>query len=145
MSWCSEWIRDWLRNGPRTQLELARIAGIDAGSVSRWLNGQSLPDSEVLKRFHGRLPDAEFANLLVAWLQDQLDDSLLPLVKITPAEGLDPDAGYRIKDPAKGEFHRFGAELREKLEFFGLLSIHNPAIRKILDVCYEAAIGRERA
>lgn len=136
MSWCSEWIRNWLRNGPRTQLEFARLAGVDAGSISRWLSGQSRPDGEILARFAGRLPDAEMGELVAAWVKDQLPDSLRRYVVIQPA-----DTATEFAEDPVAKTSGFSDDLRERLEFFGLLSIDNPPIRKILDVVYEAAVA----
>ena len=136
MSWCSEWIRDWLRNGPRTQLELARLGGVDAGSVSRWLSGQSRPDGDILVRFAGRLPDSEMTGLVAAWVKDQLPETLRRYVVIQSS-----DTANQVAVEPVAQISGFSDDLRERLEFFGLLSIDNPAIRKIIDVVYEAAVA----
>jgi hypothetical protein len=70
------------------------------------------------------LPEADRAALITAWLKDQLPDALRRYVSIQPA---DSDALPAVED---GKISGFSDDLRERLEFFGLLSINNPAIRK---------------
>lgn len=134
MSWCAEWMRDWLDAGGHSQLELARLAGVDAANVSRWLRGQSKPDREAVAKLTEILPKQEAAELVCAWLRDQMPKYAQDLVEVRP---LAPAA---IDDvPANGFPEGISGELRKRLIFFAKLAIQNPDIRKILDVCYKAA------
>ena len=136
MSWTVEWMRDWLGNGPerRTQAELAAVAGSDPANISRWLNGQTKPDRDVIDRLLSQLDDAEATRLATAWLRDQLPASAAHLIHILPAKS-------KIKEPspASGLPAGMSADLREKLGYFGRLAMTNPDVRKILDVCFDAA------
>ena len=136
MSWCSEWIRNWLRGGPRTQLELARLAGVDSANVSRWLSGRSRPDSEAVARMVKNLSDPEAANLAVAWAKDLIPVALAPYLEIRGK--LD---GVKPPPPQASGFAELGEDLLEKLALFGQLAVANPDLSKIMDVVYEAAIG----
>ncbi len=139
MSWCSEWIRNWLRGGPRTQLELARLAGVDSANVSRWLSGQSRPDAEVVARMAKNLNESEAANLAVAWAKDLIPLALSPYLEIRGKHGK-----AEPPPPPLSGFADLGQDLLEKLELFGRLAVANPELRRIIDVVYEAAVaGRE--
>jgi len=136
MSWTVEWMRDWLGSGPgrRTQTELAAIADSDPANVSRWINGQTRPEREVIERLLSGLGDEEATRLATAWLRDQMPASAARLVQILPAKS-------KVKEgsPAAGFPAGMSADLREKLAFFGRLAMNNPDVRKILDVCHDAA------
>jgi transcriptional regulator with XRE-family HTH domain len=136
MSWTIEWMRDWLGSDPgrRTQTELAAIAGADPANVSRWLNGQSKPERDVIERLLPQLDDDEATRLATAWLRDQLPDSASRLVQILPAK-----PKIREATPAPTLPAGMSADLREKLAYFGRLALANPDVRKILDVCHDAA------
>lgn len=147
MSWCSEWIRDWLRNG-RSQAELAGLGDVDPANVSRWLSGQSKPDREAVGRLIASLGDSEAAELLVAWLRDILPEGAERLVRVAavPKSG---DRATTLRDDeavygGKAQVFPDGmsADLRERLLFFGELAVENTDVRKILDVCYQAARRR---
>ena len=136
MSWTVEWMRDWLGRGPnrRTQTELASIADSDPANVSRWINGQTKPEREVIERLLTQLDDDEATRLATAWLRDQLPAPASRLVQILPAQS-------KVKEgsPTAGFPAGMSADLREKLAFFGRLAMSNPDVRKILDVCHDAA------
>ncbi len=128
-------MRDWLGSGAlrRTQLELAGLAEVDPANISRWLSGQSKPDLEAVERMAGKLEPGEASRLLVAWLRDRTPSSLRHLVEVTPGVArVAEDATERFPDG-------MSAELRERLVFFGRLAMENPDVRRIIDVCYEAA------
>ncbi|MDP3851156.1 MAG: helix-turn-helix transcriptional regulator [Luteolibacter sp.] len=134
MSWCAEWMRDWLNAAGRSQLELARLAGVDAGNVSRWIRGHSKPDRDAIAKLTEILPQAEAAALVCAWLRDQMPRYADQLVKVeTRATAVGEE--FAPADFPEG----ISQELRKRLIFFSKLAVQNPDIRKILDVCYEAA------
>jgi transcriptional regulator with XRE-family HTH domain len=134
MSWSAEWMRDWLDAEERSQLELARLAGVDAANVSRWLRGHSKPDREAVARLTEALPPREAADFICAWLRDQMPKYAQQLVEVRP---VDPAAGGEL---SPNQFPAgISGELRKRLVFFGKLALQNPDIRKILDVCYNAA------
>ena len=152
MSWCSEWIRDWLKQGKkkgkkRTQNDLAHLADIDAGNISRWLSGQSRPDPKALGTLTASLTDQESADLLIAWVKDMLPEGHEKLVHIY---SLVSDAetgkskgptGKKQAPPAvdPGKFPLgVSDDLQEQLVYFSKLAVANPDVRKILDVCYDA-------
>jgi transcriptional regulator with XRE-family HTH domain len=139
MSWCSEWIRDWLNTSGKNQGKLAELAGIDPGNVSRWLSGQSKPDREAITALIDSLDEDFATGLLVAWLKDALPDGSEHLVHIAPA----PERAM-VKEEHRRTEGAFPAgmssELRQRLVFFGKLAVANPDLRKIVDVCYEAAM-----
>lgn len=139
MSWCSEWIRNWLRGGPRTQIELARLAGVDSANVSRWLSGQSRPDAEVVARMAKNLGAPEAEGLAVAWAKDLVPAGLAPYLEIR-GRSAETDA----PKPSWPVFSDLGQDLLEKLELFGRLAVANPDLRRIIDVVYEAAMGAEK-
>jgi transcriptional regulator with XRE-family HTH domain len=127
-------MRDWLDAENRTQLDLARLAGVDAANVSRWLRGQSKPDREVVARLTEILPRPEAAELVCAWLRDQMPKFAGQLVEVRAVPG------YSSEEPPSTDFPEgISAELRKHLIFFGKLAVQNPDIRNILDVCYDAA------
>lgn len=134
MSWCAEWMRDWLDAEGHSQLDLARLAGVDAANVSRWLRGRSKPDREAVAKLTEILPRSEAAELVCAWLRDQMPKYASQLVEVH-AIATSPSEEPPAHDLPEG----ISAELRKRLIFFGKLSVQNPDIRKILDVCYEAA------
>jgi len=148
MSWCSEWIRDWLRAGDRSQSDLASLGGVDPGNVSRWISGQSKPDKEAVAKLIQCVGPSEGSHLLVAWLKDTLPPGAENLVRIAavPSPGVsgeyesncnDDDVPHRFKGRVLPS--GIGGELAERLIFFGELAVLNPDVRKIIDVCYEAA------
>lgn len=148
MSWCSEWIRDWLRAGDRSQSDLASLVGVDPANVSRWISGQSKPDKEAVARLIQTIGPLDASHLLVAWLKDVLPSGTENLVRISavPAMDMRSDPENNLSDDlvayqSNGRVlpSGMGAELAERLIFFGKLAVLNPDIRKILDVCYDAA------
>lgn len=134
MSWSAEWMRDWLDAEGRSQLELARLAGVDAANVSRWLRGHSKPDREAVAKLTEILPRQEAADLVCAWLRDQMPKYAQQLVEVRSIPASLNEEPAAVDFPAG-----FSAELRKRLLFFGKLAVQNPDIRKILDVCYKAA------
>lgn len=127
-------MRDWLDTQGRSQVDLARLAGVDAANVSRWLRGQSKPDREAVSRLAEILPQPEAAQLVCAWLRDQMPKYAQQLVEVRAI----PAAPGEEANPQ--EFPEgISGELRKRLIFFGKLAVQNPEIRKILDVCYKAA------
>ncbi len=140
MAWCSEWLRDWLRNYGRSQADLAVLANVAPGNVSRWLSGHTRPDRDALVTMVRKLSRNEASSLLVAWLRDQLPEGLERLVDIQPRAGGSQQPP--LADAAE-DLHGFPAgmsdDLRERLLFFGRLAVVNPDMRNILDVCYQAA------
>lgn len=136
MSWTSEWLRDWLEMGVkrRTQAELATLAGVDPANVSRYLSGQNRPDGEVISRMISNLGQDDAERLVIAWLMDLLPPNAKSLVRILP------NAKSKVSEPEEGLFlYGMGKDLKHRLEFFGKLAMVNPDIRKIIDVCYDAA------
>lgn len=142
MSWCSEWVHDWLRKSGRTQADLAGVGGVDRANVSRWQSGQSKPDREIIANLINELPVAEATGLLVAWLKDSVPEGGAGLVQIVAAEA---EASQTM---VREDFQRAGqrlfpagmsADLQERLLFFGHLAVGNPDIRRILDLCYQLA------
>lgn len=127
-------MRDWLNSAGRSQLELARLAGVDAGNVSRWIRGQSKPDRDAIAKLTEILPQAEAAALVCAWLRDQMPRYADQLVRIEAQAGSVGEERAPIDFPAG-----ISQELRKRLIFFSKLAVQNPDIRRILDVCYEAA------
>lgn len=148
MSLCSEWIRDWLRRSGKSQSELASLGGVDPANVSRWINGQSRPDREAIGRFALALPHSEGTALMIAWLKDLLPEGADERIQIEPV--LEEDDGCELReDTPPYQAHSLfppamGIDLRERLLFFGKLALENPDIRKILDVCYQAAVRNEK-
>jgi len=127
-------MRDWLDAEGRSQLELARLANVDAANVSRWLRGQSKPDREAVAKLTEMLPQREAAELVCAWLRDQMPKYAEQLVEVRSI----PSSAR--EEPPNHEFPQgISTELRKRLIFFGKLAVQNPEIRKILDVCYKAA------
>lgn len=127
-------MRDWLDAENRTQIDLARLAGVDAANVSRWLRGQSNPDRKAVAKLVEILPRHEAAELVCAWLRDQMPKFASQLVEVHTV----PTA--LGEEPANHEFPEgISQELRKRLIFFGKLAIQNPDIRNILNVCYDAA------
>lgn len=145
MSWCAEWIRDWLNKNKKSQASLSRLCGIGPDNISRWLNGQSRPDREAISRLVTNLQGAEAAELLVAWLKDCIPAGSDSLVRMEAVPPLAPNNTTLREDGAlyRAQQQYFppgmSADLRERLLFFGQLALDNPDIRKILDVCYQAA------
>ncbi|MFT3990043.1 MAG: helix-turn-helix transcriptional regulator [Luteolibacter sp.] len=136
MSWTSEWLKDWLSAGKtrRTQVELAALAGVDPANISRYLSGQTRPESDVIERILSKLSQEDGARLVTAWLTDSLPSSARQLVQIFP------NTTSKVSDQTDDLFlYGIGRDLRERLEFFGRLAMVNPDVRKILDVCYDAA------
>ena len=127
-------MRDWLDAKGHTQLELARLAGVDAANVSRWLRGQSRPDREAIAKLTEVLPRQEAANLLCAWMRDLMPKYAQDLVEVRTI----PTA-VSEEPTCTGFPEGISAELRKRLIFFAKLAVQNPDIRKILDVCYKAA------
>ena len=150
MSWCSEWIRDWLKQEKkRTQNDLAHLADIDPGNVSRWLSGQSRPDPKALATLSSTLTPQETADLFIAWVKDMLPAGHEKLVHIYSLVSDDESASDKVHgggkvSPAAASTTVFppgiSTDLQERLVFFSKLAVANPDVRKILDVCYEAAI-----
>lgn len=134
MSWSAEWMRDWLDAAGSSQLELARLAGVDAANVSRWIRGQSKPDRQAIAKLAETLPQHEAAELVCAWLRDQMPKYAQQLVEVRPIPTSAQEEPPAVDFPAGTS-----AELRKRLIFFGKLAVQNPDIRKILDVCYKAA------
>lgn len=127
-------MRDWLDTQGRSQLELARLAGVDAANVSRWLRGQSKPDREAISKLTNILPRNEAAELICAWLRDQMPRHAQQLVEVNPITNSVHEHNAPQDFPAG-----ISDELRKRLVFFGKLAVQNHDIRKIVDVCYEAA------
>ena len=115
-------------------MDLARLAGVDAANVSRWLRGQSKPDREALAKLSEVLPRGEAADLVCAWLRDQMPRYAQQLVEV---HAITQTAGEDI--PRKDFPEGISNELRKRLIFFGKLAVQNSELRKIIDVCYEAA------
>lgn len=127
-------MRDWLDAQGRSQLDLARLAGVDAANVSRWLRGHSRPDREAVAKLAEVLPQAEATQLVCAWLRDQMPKYAQQLVEVRAVTAT-VGSESALHDFPQG----ISAELRKRLIFFGKLAVQNPEIRKILDVCYRAA------
>lgn len=127
-------MRDWLDAEERSQMDLARLAGVDAANVSRWLRGQSKPDRQAVARLAEILPRQEAAELVCAWLRDQMPKFASQLVEV---HAVSTTLGEQAPN------HEFpegiSQELRKRLIFFGKLAVQNPDIRNILNVCYDAA------
>jgi transcriptional regulator with XRE-family HTH domain len=127
-------MRDWLDAEDRSQMDLARLAGVDAANVSRWLRGQSKPDRQAVAKLAEVLPRQEAAELVCAWLRDQMPKFASQLVEV---HAVSSSPG---EEPAHHEFPEgISQELRKRLIFFGKLAVQNPDIRNILNVCYDAA------
>jgi transcriptional regulator with XRE-family HTH domain len=134
MSWCAEWMRDWLDAAGRSQLELARLADVDAANVSRWLRGHSKPDRDAIAKLAEALPRRDASELVCAWLRDQMPRYAQQLVEVQAI------TNSVQEEPSPHDFPSgISAELKKRLIFFGKLAVQNPDIRKILDVCYDAA------
>jgi transcriptional regulator with XRE-family HTH domain len=127
-------MRDWLDAKGGSQTDLARLAGVDAANVSRWLRGQSKPDREAVSKLLEILPQREASELVCAWLRDQMPKYAQQLVEVR-ALPLSVSEETPVNDFPEG----FSVELRKRLIYFGKLAVQNPDIRKILDVCYKAA------
>lgn len=145
MSWYSEWMRDWLRSG-KTQGDLAEMAGVNPANVSRWLSGRSRPDAEAMGRLVANMERSDAAKLLAAWLRDFIPEGAGHLVRLEALPSsrgettLKDDEGvYRVRTDS-GFPAGMSEDLRERLRFFGQLALENPDIRKIVDVCYDAAL-----
>jgi len=127
-------MRDWLDAKGRSQLDLARLANVDAANVSRWLRGQSKPDREAVAKLAEMLPQHDAAELVCAWLRDQMPKYAEQFIEVRAI------LSSTREEPPNHEFpHGISTELRKRLIFFGKLAVQNPEIRKILDVCYKAA------
>jgi hypothetical protein len=145
MSWSAEWMRDWLNKGNRTQNELASLSNSYPGSVSRWLSGQTYPNREAVTALVESLDDADAAEFLIAWLKDNLPDNGRRLINIRPAGKTQPSVlREEYKANTKASFPPgISNELREQLVFFSKLAIENPDVRKIVEICYQAATRQQ--
>lgn len=144
MSWCSEWLRIWMKNGNRTRSDLATLAEVDPANVSRWLSGHSKPDRSAIETLSKALDNQDAADLLIAWLQDLLPDGWDKFLRVE-RKFFDTSSSF-VRDstidykPSKRSFPPgMSDELVEQLIFFGTLAVTNPDIRKIIEVCFEAA------
>ena len=80
-----------------------------------------------------KLDSAGAARLVVAWLRDQTPESVRHLVTVHPAN---TGKSEESREDFPGDM---GVELKERLVFFGHLAMNNVHVRKIPDICYEAA------
>lgn len=148
MSWSSEWLRDWLKRNDTSQVAFARTCGVAPGNVSRWLSGSSRPDREVAETLCSILPENEAREFLIAWTKDTLPKGSEKFIRI---QAQDDNSRSTLREEHRGAVDRLwpegiSRELRERLIYFSHLAVEFPEIRKILDVCYEAAkrtIGAE--
>src|ERR1041384_973398 len=68
-------------------LKPAAISGrtnIPQSSLSRYANGTNRPSPDVVEKFRGALPPADFAALVRAYLRDALPPSMRRLIRSTP-------------------------------------------------------------
>ena len=73
-------------SGFATTQEFADACGLSQSTVWRLLNDKVLPDSSTLERLCQFLPDSESADLLVAYVLDQIPENLRSIVQISPAQ-----------------------------------------------------------
>jgi hypothetical protein len=115
------------------------------GSVSRWLSGQTYPNREAVAALVESLNDADAAEFLVAWLKDILPENGRRLISIRPV-GKTQSSVLREEYQAttKASFPPGTSnELRKQLVFFSELAVKNPDVRKIVEVCYQAATRQQ--
>ena len=78
-----------------SQGELARMAGLPQGQISRYLSGNTDPTPETLKKIFLAFAEKERARLAVAHLNDQLPEYAAKLVRIESCIAQDADKPSR--------------------------------------------------
>lgn len=89
---------------------------------------------------------SEASELLVAWMRDFIPDGAERLIRLETVAGELEEANLLKEE--EGRYHTavqrlfpagMSDELQEKMLFFAQLAVENPDVRKIMDVCYQAA------
>lgn len=133
-----------MKSGNRTRADLATMAAVDPANVSRWLSGHSKPDRSAIETLTQVLNDQDSADLLIAWLQDLLPHGWDKYLRVE-RRYFDSSSSAVSEDttnykPSRRAFPPgMSDELVEQLIFFGALAVTNPDIRKIIEVCFDAA------
>jgi transcriptional regulator with XRE-family HTH domain len=144
MSRTTEWMRDWISEGGkrRTQLELARMAGLNPANISRWLSHQTKPDQEAIDAIAACLSEQDALGLTRAWLQDHTPARLVRRVEVTATTTtttVPPARPGREEEGAGGYPAGMSRPLKEKLHFIGGLAMTHPDVRRIIDVLHDLA------
>ncbi len=125
-----------LRTGWK-QAELARRCGVNPANLSRWGQGQTLPDRTALAKLVEVVPEEEAAKLVVAWVKDMLPPAAEDLVSVTLRH---PVSRMREPDPDDEWPSGISETTRRKFLDFSRLAMKHPDVMDIVDVLHGAAM-----
>jgi transcriptional regulator with XRE-family HTH domain len=81
------------------QIAFARQSGVEHYNIGRYLSGQSRPNIEVLEQICQALNEEERADLIVAYLQDEIPPSAKDLVRIINLVNPSPETARVAEEP----------------------------------------------
>jgi transcriptional regulator with XRE-family HTH domain len=111
-----------------TQTFIQEQSGLSQGSVSRYANGEIRPDLEAFEKICGLFPKQHQTALLLAYLVDDVPDSLKNLVAIEPKSA----AAARAAEDSPVYRSRMPKKLREAYDHLGAAALEHASIAKII-------------
>ncbi|MEA3212276.1 MAG: hypothetical protein QOE70_5333 [Chthoniobacter sp.] len=127
MSYFSAALDALMRENEFTQLGLSRHAGVHQGQLSQYLQGLRWPEAEGLERLCTAF-GADGVSLLVAYLRDQIPESLRDKVEISPRQ-----KGAKEKPGFMATYERLPRRIRELLEDAARECERRPAVVAALE------------
>ncbi len=119
-----------------TQIELARRCNVNAGNLSRWCQGKTLPDRNALAKLVEGVPKEDAGRLVIAWIEDMLPPEASDLVSVSLRH-----ASARLQEAPVDEWPSgISARTRRKFIDFSQLAMMNPDVMDIVEVLHSAAM-----
>ncbi len=119
-----------------TQIELARRCKVNAGNLSRWCQGKTLPDRTALAKLVMGVSEEDAGQLVIAWIEDMLPPEAADLVSVTLRH-----ASARLQEGPTEEWPSgMSPATRRKFLDFSQLAMTNADVMDIVEVLHSAAM-----
>lgn len=102
---------------------VADLSGLARSSISRFVNDKMLPDPASLEKLCSLVEESEAADLIDAFLRDQIPDNLRYLVRITPNT-----TRVREDEPMPAIYNRLKPETRAMLHEIARLALEDDQV-----------------
>jgi transcriptional regulator with XRE-family HTH domain len=110
-----------------TQTEIVEKIGVSQGQMSRYVNGENRPEPQVLEKLCAVFPKKDQTSLLLAYLEDDVPDSLKNLIAIEPKSAVP-----RVGEDSPVYRSRMPKRLREAYDHLGAAALEHASIAKII-------------
>jgi len=114
---------------------LAGQLNTDQATISRWLSGRAPMSVSHLGKLLSIIPENQKANLLKAFLKDQIPSECVHLITLNTSGLVSPEPTE--KNPVPEFPKNLTPDLRRNLVFVSELAIRSPNVRKIADLIFK--------